>query len=73
MAKDTQQDTVTLPVEVINFVKGLARLGIYGTNKGQVYRHFITEGMHATIKDDVIQKHLATRKILDEASENGGS
>lgn len=56
-------------MESIEFVEGLAKLGIYGKRKGAIFRFFIQEGINRTISDDVINKYLSAMDRIREIND----
>lgn len=69
MTKETKQESVRLSVETIEFVEGLAKLGIYAKRKGAIFRYFIQEGVNRAISDDVISKYLAAKERIREIND----
>lgn len=65
----TRQESFRLPIRVIEFVEGLARLGIFGTSKAEIFRYFVAEGVKQAIKDDIVKKTLDARRELIQLNE----
>lgn len=68
MSDSTKQESVILPLTTIRFVEGLAKLGIYGTKKGEVLRYFVQDGVNRAITSDVMSKHAAAQKAMRKLS-----
>ena len=67
--ESTRQESFRLPTRVIEFVDGLARLGIFGTTRAEIFRYFVTEGVNKAIKDDIVRKTLEARQYLAQLNE----
>lgn len=68
--ESTRQESFRLPTRVIEFVEGLAQLGIFGTTRAEIFRYFVTEGVNQAIKDDIVKKTLEARRELAQLNDS---
>ncbi len=61
------QESVSLSPQTMEFVEGLRKLGIFGgKSKSAVLRYLIEEAIKQLIRDDFVNKHLATMSALKD-------
>lgn len=61
----TVQFSITLPVEAVELMRKLARVGLYGTSRGEVARELILSQLRELARDSVSQAlgTASTRKV----------
>ncbi len=62
----TKQESLTLPIWIIETIQKMADKGIISTSKSDIYRHFVVKGMNDIIDSNFIEKAIKTKELLDK-------
>lgn len=66
MARD-KQESVSLSPETLEFVAGLQKLRTYGgKSRSGVLRFLIEYAIREMLRDDIVNREIATRKAIGE-------